>query len=135
TGPVVRGDVNTVRDHLAQLDALAAREAPQVDVPPAYRTLARVTAQRALLDGRITEPVAQELLDVLVTPDADVAGPDAAGPGAAEVAGPLLVRTRADLATALRERPGRRAVVMTMGALHEGHLDLVREARVRGDVV
>lgn len=37
-----------------------------------------------------------------------------------------VVRTRAELAEALG--PGPRAVVMTMGALHEGHLTLVRRA-------
>ncbi|MGP9019423.1 pantoate--beta-alanine ligase [Streptomyces sp. BR1] len=38
-----------------------------------------------------------------------------------------LVRTAAELAAL--ERAGRRAVVMTMGALHEGHATLVRTAR------
>lgn len=44
-----------------------------------------------------------------------------------------VVRTRAELE---RHRPaGRRAVVMTMGALHEGHLALVRAARAAADEV
>jgi pantoate--beta-alanine ligase len=65
---------------------------------------------------------------------------------------PVLVRTRAELDAVLASpgAPGgptpdgsdptearrpRRAVVMTMGALHEGHLALVRLARARADQV
>lgn len=40
-----------------------------------------------------------------------------------------LLTTAAELEAAATARPGARAVVMTMGALHDGHADIVREAR------
>jgi len=46
-----------------------------------------------------------------------------------------LVHTRADLAAARKILPGRVAVVMTMGALHEGHRELIRVARANSDHV
>jgi predicted short-subunit dehydrogenase-like oxidoreductase (DUF2520 family) len=59
TGPVARGDARTVADHLHRLS----------DVSPvvgdAYRSLARLTADRALGAGLIDPAAAEELLDVL----------------------------------------------------------------------
>jgi predicted short-subunit dehydrogenase-like oxidoreductase (DUF2520 family) len=59
TGPVARGDADTVADHIEALR----------DVSPealrAYVALARLTADRALAARMLTAPDAQRLLDVL----------------------------------------------------------------------
>lgn len=44
-------------------------------------------------------------------------------------AGPVVARTRDELRSARVALTGQTAVVMTMGALHEGHATLIREAR------
>jgi len=76
TGPVRRGDVGTVREHLAVLDAFAVH-AGAPDVPAAYRTLARAAGARALAAGLLPEPAAADVLDALAV--ASVTRPEVAG--------------------------------------------------------
>jgi predicted short-subunit dehydrogenase-like oxidoreductase (DUF2520 family) len=59
TGPVARGDAETVQGHVEAL-----REAAP-EALAAYLALARLTATRALAAGTLTAPNAQLLLDVL----------------------------------------------------------------------
>jgi predicted short-subunit dehydrogenase-like oxidoreductase (DUF2520 family) len=59
TGPIVRGDVETVRAHLADI----RRSAP--DTLESYVTLGRATANRAALDGRLMPLRAAKIIGVL----------------------------------------------------------------------
>jgi predicted short-subunit dehydrogenase-like oxidoreductase (DUF2520 family) len=59
TGPIVRGDVETVRAHLADI----AVSAP--DTLESYVVMARATANRAVLDGRLLPIRAAKLVGVL----------------------------------------------------------------------
>ena len=59
TGPVARGDAGTVTAHIEVLRANAP------EVVPAYVALARLTADRALRDGRLDPRAAEALLDAL----------------------------------------------------------------------
>lgn len=61
TGPVARGDVDTVASHVAAL-----REAAP-DAVAAYLALARLTADRALAAGLLDPPDAARLLSVLAS--------------------------------------------------------------------
>jgi predicted short-subunit dehydrogenase-like oxidoreductase (DUF2520 family) len=59
TGPVARGDAETVAGHLDALRSTAP------EALPAYLALARLTASRAMASGMLSTPDAQRLLDVL----------------------------------------------------------------------
>ena len=48
---------------------------------------------------------------------------------------PVVAHTRAEFADARAKLDGSVAVVMTMGALHEGHATLIRKARAANDNV
>jgi predicted short-subunit dehydrogenase-like oxidoreductase (DUF2520 family) len=59
TGPIVRGDVNTVRAHLSEI----ASKAPTT--MPSYVALARATLGRAVTDGRVLPIRALKINEVL----------------------------------------------------------------------
>jgi len=59
TGPVARGDAKTVAAHVREL----SRVSP--DAAPAYKAMARLTADRALAAGLLDPAKAEALLDVL----------------------------------------------------------------------
>jgi predicted short-subunit dehydrogenase-like oxidoreductase (DUF2520 family) len=71
TGPIVRGDVNTVRAHLAEIGATAP------DTLPSYVALARATLDRVVTDGRvlpIRAAAMRRVLDAAVAADAPQPG-------------------------------------------------------------
>jgi len=59
TGPIVRGDVGTVRAHLADLQANAPQSVPS------YVALGRATLDRAVTDGRVLPIRALKILQIL----------------------------------------------------------------------
>lgn len=59
TGPIVRGDVKTIRAHLADITANAP------DTLPSYVALARATLDRAVTDGRILPIQAHKIVRAL----------------------------------------------------------------------
>jgi len=71
TGPIVRGDVNTVRAHLVDIAASAP------DTLESYVVMARATANRAVLDGRLLPIRAATLAGVLDDAVAEAPGESA----------------------------------------------------------
>ncbi|HEY7146167.1 MAG TPA: DUF2520 domain-containing protein [Streptosporangiaceae bacterium] len=59
TGPVARGDAQTVASHIGAIRAVSP------EALPAYLAMARLTADRALAAGTLAAPDAQRLLGVL----------------------------------------------------------------------
>src|SRR3954447_16127775 len=74
TGPIVRGDVNTVRAHLAEI----ARSAP--DTLPSYVALARATLDRVVTDGRVLPIRAAAMRRVLDAAEANAPQPGRSTP-------------------------------------------------------
>lgn len=62
TGPIARGDLGTVRKHLAALETRAP------ELLPSYRELGRQTLPISLAKGKIDDQIAEELRDVLQEP-------------------------------------------------------------------
>ncbi|SEP24739.1 Rossmann-like and DUF2520 domain-containing protein [Amycolatopsis saalfeldensis] len=62
TGPVARGDLGTVRKHLAVLTEASP------EIAPAYRALARRTAERSRAAGQLDPAAATELTELLDDP-------------------------------------------------------------------
>ncbi len=114
TGPVARGDAGTVAAHVAEL----RKHAP--GTVAGHPAMARATADRALAHGLLKPELAEDLLGVLA--DGATLPDDGERPMTT-----TLLRTADELHA--RVRRGSRAVVMTMGALHEGHATLIRAAR------
>ena len=59
TGPIVRGDANTVRDHLSDIAANAPHTLPS------YLALARATLSRVVTDGRVLPIRARKISQIL----------------------------------------------------------------------
>ena len=74
TGPIVRGDVETVRGHVAEL------RATEPHTLPSYVALAQATLDRVVTDGRLLPIRAAKLRGVLDAALADAAPDDAGRP-------------------------------------------------------
>ncbi len=133
TGPVSRGDAGTVAEHLHAIEALVGREGADRALPT-YRALADATAVLAEGRGRIGAETSARIRRLVRETTSAVIDGDAVL-DADRTGRPAVVHSIADLRVARRRMAGSVAVVPTMGALHEGHLALVRAARTAADHV
>ena len=152
TGPVARGDAEAVSGHLHALHRHAPAEAAL------YRDLARATTARLaspapalfpVLANPAADPAADlaQVTDLRSEPVTQTAGPGQraamsllhelpSGAGRPSRQTPLPVaQSRAELAAARAGLTGPVSVVMTMGALHDGHAALIRSAATHGSVI
>ncbi len=65
TGPIVRGDLRTVRSHLAALVELVDSRPELRPTMESYVVLARATANRAVVDGRLAPARAAAVVEML----------------------------------------------------------------------
>ena len=116
TGPVARGDDATVSAHLQALGAV-----------PGLEPVARTYSQMSQATAGILPAFRR------------VPAPESAHPSEPWPSAPVLITSRRELLTTLSQArskgPIRLGLVMTMGALHEGHLSLVRRLAEDHDAV
>ena len=114
TGPVARGDAGTVAAHVRELREVSP------DTAAAYVAMARLTADRALAAGLLKPAAAEALLEVLAE----------GAPMTTDSCTPAQ-----SCAVRWPTATGEIGVVMSLGALHDGHRALIKVARRRCELI